>query len=549
MMKSMLRIMACGAIALLVTRARADDGVGVAEAIGAAVEYPLPPLSEVIGEHIPAAPETLVVIGDANDDQTGCEAKALGGAIGVSLRVHAWGLASNIAFSQPLSFWEDTRNGSETNKLRPGERVARRTGASYWLRSIATQENSGLHLRFELVDIASGDARKVSDRVISGAFAPTLADMLTDVLTPLAFSTSGGEEARLQAWRREPDTVFRDLRAALSSNCAGAQYAAEIERVALEHPESPVLTALHLSAIADAQGAKAVVPVLAAIPAGTAAHPVVRALIAIQHVQADDHHHNAEAIDTLKELAAAYPQEPWIWEALGDALASETIIYPSNAAKGQADLASGPIANHPPYAQAITVALAETARWPSNYRAWWNLAFALGQYADAVRGGLFPGEMSEEAARRYPKLMQVAGKATSRALDANSTQPQLYAMRIDSEVLTGEDWYSTFSQAIALAPHSRMLYDKAMYYARKNWGGNASLRARIYRLARDNNPQTDWPAQIYHRYAGLESYLTIYVGWLWLTALLVVGVAAALWLRRRRQQLAVPLPASYDEDR
>lgn len=181
--------------------------------------------------------------------------------------------------------------------------------------------------------------------------------------------------------------------------------------------------------------------------------------------------------------------------------------------------------------------LTSLRRWPDNYRGWWGLSYALDRYAGAVRGWQYHREMEEQARRRYPKLLDLAGRAARQALDAHSGQPSLYAIRIDVNAGMGEDWYGTFLAGIGAAPHARILYDKAMNYSRDAWGGNAKKRERIWRLARNNNPDASWPDEVYRYSApGMESTSRIYRRPVGLTLLVVIGIGfVAFWYRGKAQ--------------
>ncbi len=55
---------------------------------------------------------------------------------------------------------------------------------------------------------------------------------------------------------------------------------------------------------------------------------------------------------------------------------------------------------------------------------------------------------------------------------------------------------STFRRAAELDPHSRRLYQIAFNYARPQWGGSLDDLREIYDVAKQNNPDADWPREV-----------------------------------------------------
>lgn len=527
-----MKIFICGAAAALLCALVPALAASTLDAdVREAVEFPLPSVADVIGTTPPAAPATLVALADANESAEACADRSLGFAVGNTLRVRSFGLSPALAFTQPLSYWDDARDGDEVAGLDRVHRVIKRVGATHFVRSSATAQDDAVHLHLELVDAASGATLAASDRV-SNAPEAALAEMLPEVLAPLSFAVADAEVPRMDEWRAAPAAAFDALRAAFANNCAGASYSAEIEKAWQAQTDAPVLAALYASEAKNLYASAAVAGKLAAIPAAAMRHPVVDLMSAMARVHATTQRDD-EALARLKRTAAQYAQEPGAWDALADGLASGPAI--TEVAPDGGCHACQSIPNQPEFAQAIATTLADARRWPDNYRAWWGLAISLDRYADALRGGNYWSDMPEQAARRYPKLLELAGKAARRALESHSGQGSLYAVRIDVEASTGGDWYSTFTDGVAAAPHAWILYNKAMNYAGNNWGGDARQRERVYRLALEHNPQASWPAELYRSYApGTESLLAIYGRYLWIALFLAALAGAAVWLLRRR---------------
>lgn len=502
--------------------------------VRAAVEFPLPDSTEVLGTTPPPRPRALVAIADANEGETDCAVKGLGFAIGTTLRVHAWGLSPAVGFTQPLMYWEDSREREEVAGLNPAQRVARRIGATHVLRSSAHEQADGMHLRLELVDVASGARLGSSERVAPRSIDAALADALSEVLAPLQFAIADSEGARASEWRATPDAAFASLREALTTYCAsGKDYAKQIERAWQAQRDSPVLAALYADELLNLHTAADAVDVLNTFPGQVEHHPVVSMVANLRRAAANPRQRDDAVLATLKRLLATYPQEPAAWDTLSGALGSVPAV---DATTPTSCTGCQPVPNHADYAQGIAIALEDIARWPHNYRAWWDLAYTVDRYADAVRGGEAWSAMSEQAARRYPKLVALAGDAARTALESHSGQANLYLIRMDAEAAQGNDWYGEFSAGIEAAPHAAGLYDDALNYASDKWGGDARERARIYRLARDNNPGASWPAAQYRYYApGWESLSAIYGRDVAIAAVLLLIGGAVWWLRRRNR--------------
>jgi hypothetical protein len=531
-MTTMMKVCVRGvAVLLLVVLAPAAAELPPSAQVSEAVEFPLPSIADVIGAEPAAAPVALVAIADANGSDDGCADKGLGFAIGTTLRVRSFGLSPMVSFTQPMSYWDDARKGEEVASLDRVHRVVKRVGATYFLRSNATADGEAIRLHMELIDAKSGATLATSERVSSSPEA-ALAEMLPEVLAPLAFSIADAEAPRMDEWRAASPQAFAALREAFTNNCGGASYGSEIEKAWRAQPDAPVLAALYVNEAQNLYADAAVADKLALIPTAAMRHPVVDMMSALTRVHATAQQRDDDALTRLKQIASRYAQEPGAWDALADALASGPAV---TTATSSSDCGGcQPVPNQPEYAQAITITLADARRWHGNYRAWWGLARSLDRYADAVRGGNGWSGMSEQAARRYPKLLEIAGDAARHALESHSGQGSLYAIRMDVEATSGEDWYSTFIQGAEAAPNAWILYNDAMNFAADKWGGDARMRGRIYRLAVQNNPHASWPAQLYRSYApGSESFFAIYGRYLWIALFLAALAGVVIWLRRR----------------
>jgi hypothetical protein len=202
-----------------------------------------------------------------------------------------------------------------------------------------------------------------------------------------------------------------------------------------------------------------------------------------------------DSISALTRLLNEYPNDLGVWHALNQAYINEEVMYREDE-RGMIWSISPAIDHHQGYAKAIVLALAYVRRWPNYYHGWWDLSSNLSSYASLVRGTKYWSSVPEAARVRYKNITEVSEYCLSEAIKRHPMQGRMYAAMIQFDVHNGRDWMATFRKAAGLDPHRLSIYRTAFNYARPQWGGSTSDMSEIYRLAKKNNPDEEWPRQL-----------------------------------------------------
>ncbi len=144
-------------------------------------------------------------------------------------------------------------------------------------------------------------------------------------------------------------------------------------------------------------------------------------------------------------------------------------------------------------------------RWPDHYRMWWNYAWLLNTHAWQVRGHKYWSEVPEFAQKRFKLMSHLAHQAVDRTLSLHPENSGIWILKLN--IMGGISGYSdelmqAFEDAVAIAPHEETIYGNALNYSLDQWGGNATARRRIIRLAEENNPDAVWPEIMRAKHAG-----------------------------------------------
>jgi hypothetical protein len=174
-------------------------------------------------------------------------------------------------------------------------------------------------------------------------------------------------------------------------------------------------------------------------------------------------------------------------------------------------LLSGDIANwvslhraRPPneatHTASLALSLAIYQRWPQAYRTHWQMAFALQQYGWMLRGPGYWHEVPKIGRRGFPVFIDLSEQFYQSTLSMNPDANEALIGLMISTKLNGGDWLAAFDRAVEANPHNWWLYDRAMCYARPQWGGDAETRLRIESVALENNPDAAWAKTLRSRW-------------------------------------------------
>lgn len=186
-------------------------------------------------------------------------------------------------------------------------------------------------------------------------------------------------------------------------------------------------------------------------------------------------------LKALKKLASENPQDSTILLNVADAL----------IAKGDTT-------------HAISLMLKAVEQWPNNYRSWWSLSWALNSYAWQVRGNKKWRDVPAKSRGRYITLGDLADRSIDEALKLNPRNGQLWSQKINTYgSLKGytDKLLVAFDRAIKTAPKNKQIYDNAMNFSTKQWGGTKSARQHIFDMAIENNPGEAWPVAMKNYFA------------------------------------------------
>jgi tetratricopeptide (TPR) repeat protein len=526
------QLLLVGTAALAAANALAQDGFNrlLTEDARSAIEYPLPPVSEIIGVPVTRNDRPVVVVADLNDEGSDCPARALGAAIGAVMRVESWGLSEGLSVPHPVGYWADVTGSNDG--LTPGMRVAHRTGANWLVTGTTRQADDLIDIDFRIVDTKTSKLRaefRLSTRMAE------MPDKLADAITTILSNFAG--EARLKALRQRSALSFGSLANAMQRNlCEQHLYFDEIERAWNDAPDFPATAALYAYSAAELRPKETLQRWVKPVLAASDQHPVVQLQAANLQIAIAPQNHDEATIALLKTLAARYPFEPYAIDMLSEAIAMESVLFADPVEPHVPQrVISGPVPHYAPYAEALSLAFRAVEVWPDDYRSWWAMALALHQYSMLVRGTDFWERVPDSAKHRYPLLIEQEDHALDRAIRLHPGRSSLYDMKIGTDQEMGRDWMGTFRQGIELSPHDPELYTTAWDYSENQWGGSAAMRYDIYRLASKNNPDSDWPAHLYRRWAGSEALWPIYRWQIIAGAVLMAaGFGWFAWRTRRR---------------
>jgi hypothetical protein len=501
----------------------------------AAVDRPIPSASSVIGAEPRRAPRGVAIIGNP-EGGSDCAATAMGRAMGVVLRVEAWGTTRVLSFEAPMTFWNASNPTSTPDNLTRAQRIGRRIGAR-WVIDGALSESAGeWNVAWRVADTEpAGTTRAVKTTLRPAQANADLARTLRALLDAMGAQPDDDQAARVEHLANHSNDAFAALVEAFRENCEASGVFAG--RVAAAHDRFPTYTALALLRwqdldIPDRAQRRAE---LSRILAGAGANPIVGIYLNESLTWTTPRGEGQAELPALRALAARYPHEPYSSHALSNALYAHSALYADAEPGRRAEVVSGPIDHPARFAEAMAVAARAIELWPKDYKSWWMLAEATNHYAQAIRGTCGWDCVPASAKARLPAIWEVFDEMVSEGLRAYPASEPLLAARIMSDQQMGRDWWPNFTLAVRQRPQAYYVYQNAMIYAGDGWGGDAGLRRQVYDLAVQNNPDADWPSTLYADWAPFHETLGVRFGhWFWLGLLLVGAIFGYRWVRSRR---------------
>lgn len=504
-------------------------------ALRATIDRPLPTAVEVMGAEPRRAPGGLVIVTNP-DGGTDCASDAAGRALGYALRTEMWGTTRDLSFEAPMTYWAVSRDRTTPDRLAVGERIADRIGARWIVDGTVTPGPGAWTANWRIVDTTSVVAPSTLSMTIRKDQAnPDLVATIRALLAAMNTEPGADEITRLDRLARAPAGAFAALHHAFEGSCkVDGGYAERIASAWREFPGYATLALLYQQQLALPDRASRRVE-LSSILDAAGSHPVV-AFYVLEALTATTPRGEGQAeLPELRRLAARYPHEPGVVYSLIGALYAFNELYADRDDGRRAQVIAGPVDHPLRFGHAIALAGRAVELWPDDYKSWWMLGEATTLYAQAIRGTCGWNCVPESAKRRLPGLNEAFDKIVQNGLIAYPASEPLLAGQLLSDQAMGRDWWRTFLLGMHERPHGYYLYQNAMIYSGDGWGGNAERRREVYKLALKNNPDQDWPLELYIDWAPWQETWTVRYGrMLGLALFIVLAVMGFRWYRARR---------------
>lgn len=465
-----------------------------------AIDRPLPSIEEVLGERIENAPAPVLVIGFL-DNGDSIDRKDWGKAIGWYLMESTAGTTDRVAVIPSFQYLSDGITLDTDKKDTRGayvERVASRTGAKYVISGRVGVTEKQIVLELKAKDYETGRQISVIEKEGTtesiGQLIASVANKTFQALLHYDNPASANSDFTMA-------TPVRGEIEALATAFAEGEHLAPREKA--DHYEalwkkSPIYSTtgtLYLNALDTLYDDERLDIALAETRA--ARHPtptfllyshVLRSRIAPGGI-------DNTSVEFLKSRLISNPDNPYAWLALTSAYDNEEATCYTDK-NGALHAKSPAIDHHRGFASSVSLGLEMLKRWPNHYRGWWSLGYSLKAYAGAVRGPSYWRQVPDQAKVRYKNILAVADSVFVEAMKRHPAQGKMYINLIGLDVAFGRNWMSTFRRAATLAPHNYYTYAVAFNYAQSKWGGTEDYAREIYKLAKANNPQENWPQQL-----------------------------------------------------
>ena len=468
---------------------------------------PLPSVESLVGIRMPV-PSPMLVIASFGDAGTPADGD-FGYAVGRTLNELLFGAHGRLDVETPGYYSLDTADpgvkvGPSRDSRANAYRVAAREAAQWCAYGIVEGVAPGFRV------IANVDRCKEGTEVVRKVFAVgtdtdwprTLRDVCDFIIAVTAGSSSRSQTVCGRASAIRPGSFV-----------AYAAYAT-VQGMPRERVEAIVA--------ADPTFAPAVLDVLDRMPVGNdkaafwkqvdalalaaGATPAV-AMAAYSRLVRSAWKLEHPPYDRLKELIRANPQLRGPWLLLASSLADAVDWdYPdeSKVVAWLKDFVGWEGAKYYPNEATHSAALALTldyyGNWPDSYRAHWQVGYAVMRYAWMVRGHQTWGKVPQQGKRAFRPLMRIADGFIASALATQPGAAGLWDDRIITVVHTGGDWRATLDAAAQKVPHAQRIYETAMNYALRQWGGSEDDRQYVWNLAVHNNPGAEWAKTLIDRH-------------------------------------------------
>jgi hypothetical protein len=468
-------------------------------------------------------------------DPDDCGSSALGRAVGAVLRVEMWGISKALSFEAPMDYWIDSAPSLESSKTLRAQRTAERTDARWQVEGKLGAVQDGWSIEWSVLDRVRGGTLRLSLPIRNAQANADLVSTAQALLDLVGAQADPAEAVRLEQLRGQPVAAFSSLVRAFEGSCeAGGDYADQIAHAWQTHPSYATLAVLYQESFERPDRASRRIE-LNKIGSAAGSSPISGIYVARALALNSPRSEGVEDLPALRALAARYPHEPGALFALSNALSSYSLLYADSEQPGARVSVVGGPEDHPArYAEAMALAARTAELLPRHYRSWSNLAEALTMYQQAIRGTCGWSCVPASAKARLPALNALFDQIVQRGLSIYPESAPLLAALVMADVDMGREWWPSFLFGVRAQPEAFYLYQKAMIFAGDSWGGNAGQRRQVYELAKENNPDADWPLQLYVDYApGSETILTRfgYLAWILLAA--IAGVALFRWTRSR----------------
>jgi hypothetical protein len=493
-----------------------------------ATAHPLPPVTDWTRVAPPGRAVPMLLIGDFNEGVVGCEARALGEVTGTALRTYAWGMTDSIALIEPSHVDGDVDGDGETGIV---EREAGAYGARWFMRGMIERTDSALALEAELVDRRQGQTLwRHRGTTTEAELGSALATVIGGALAAIDRNPPAAGTARAASLKSTPAGLWPELLAARKKACSDSQgdRVNDLPAVIARYPESPIAPVLLAQALCD----RSSIARVAGLDRIATRDPAVAIAYLAHGAGCTDA--GLANVEMASQLAARFPTQPAALIALSlTHYAANPGMRSGPRRGGPPDLTASPSSHDPAAAAAMAAALAALRMAPENVRAWQVVAESLDFYAGRMRGDKRWSEMGADGPR-YNTLLELSREAANSGLRVAPRRGSLWRLRMTIAARLNEDWWPDFLRGVEATPHNPRLYSSAMHYAQRQWGGTAERRAEIFRISRRNNPDADWPKELYRGYAPASEFVWhAYRGWWFLLIAASCSWLAWAWWKSR----------------
>ena len=155
--------------------------------------------------------------------------------------------------------------------------------------------------------------------------------------------------------------------------------------------------------------------------------------------------------------------------------------------------------NEATHTAALALSLGVNGNWPQNYRSQWLLGYALMRYGWMLRGTSMWADVPESGKEGFPVFIKWADRFNDAALRAHPEADSILLNKMNTTKLRDGDWLAVFDRAVEVNPHYQRLYEDAINFSLRQWGGTAETKDRVFDLALSNNSDAEWAKTLRER--------------------------------------------------